>query len=372
MLYIDTPTSQDLATLNAARDAACLSIYVPTTPLTQEIGKARIEYANLVKQAIGQLQTASFDKRRLASLQEGLDVLGQDDAFWRVQANSLAVFATPDRVITFRLANKLKATAQVSDRFHLKPLLRAFTFAHEAFVLALAENSVRLVEVFSDMPPVVVSVPGLPSDAASHAGKSTLNDRSPDGRIQGSEGQRVRHLQYLRAIDAALRPVLAGRDTPLIIAAVDPLASLYPNVNSYSKLLPTAIKVSPDDMKDAELAKQATAVLDTFYADELASVRSVFEMRVGQGRVATDLSDAARAATFGAIDTLLVDIDVVVPGTIDEGGAITLALSGSAKSYDVVDEITGRVLASGGRVLAVRRDDIPGAGELAAILRYKI
>jgi hypothetical protein len=38
----------------------------------------------------------------------------------------------------------------------------------------------------------------------------------------------------------------------------------------------------------------------------------------------------------------------------------------------VVDEIAARTLAMGGRVLGVRRDDIPGGGELAAILRYAV
>jgi hypothetical protein len=38
----------------------------------------------------------------------------------------------------------------------------------------------------------------------------------------------------------------------------------------------------------------------------------------------------------------------------------------------VVDEIARRVLLSGGRVLALRRDDIPEHGTVAAILRYPV
>jgi hypothetical protein len=38
----------------------------------------------------------------------------------------------------------------------------------------------------------------------------------------------------------------------------------------------------------------------------------------------------------------------------------------------VVDEIARRAWLAGGRVLAVRRDDIPGHGPAAAILRYPI
>ena len=71
------------------------------------------------------------------------------------------------------------------------------------------------------------------------------------------------------------------------------------------------------------------------------------------------------------VDTLLVDIDEVVPGVVDEDtGAITVDESDDAVNYGVVDEIARRVLTSGGSVLAVRREDIPGDSPLAAILRY--
>ena len=372
MLYIDRPTGAEIAVLNTERADACVSLYVPTTPLTQQIGAAQIEYGNLVRSALSQLDAAGFDKRRRVRLEEGLAMLDGDDEFWRVQAHCLAVFATPDRVRTYRLANSLKSIVEVSDRFHLKPLLRAVTFPHEAFVLALSENDVRLFEVLPDVPPAPVKISQLPKDAASHARKATLNDRSPSGRIQGAEGQRVRHLLYLRAIDAALRPVLSGRDTPLILAAVDPLAALYRTVNSYLHLLPTGIVVSPDGMKDAELARLAIPALDEAHAAELKQVQALFDTRSNQGRTATDITDVARAATYGAVELLFVDIDEVVPGTIDEDGVVTFADEASAKTYGVVDEIAARVLSTGGRVMAVRRPAVPGGGALAATMRYTV
>lgn len=36
------------------------------------------------------------------------------------------------------------------------------------------------------------------------------------------------------------------------------------------------------------------------------------------------------------------------------------------------DEIASRVWLAGGRVLAVRREDVPGGGSIAAILRYAV
>lgn len=373
MLYVDVPTRPEFNALNKVRADACVSIYLPTTPLSQDTDVSRIELGNLAKQAREQLEAAGFDKRRLAALMEQFDDLADDDEFWRLQANSLAILATPDRFRTFRLANTFSSTVQVSDRFHLTPLLRAITFPHSAFVLALSENAVRLVEVFAELPPVTVKVDGLPKNAASAVGRSTLNDRTGNSRIHGSEGQNVLFRQYARQVDAAVRAVLAGRDTPLILAATGRLASVFRSVNSYPNLLAAGIEDSPDRHSDAEIADAARPILDGAYREEIGELLGLFEARIGQGRATSDLSNASRAATYGAVEALLVDIDSVVPGTLDEEtGEIAFAEHSDATSYGLVDEIAGRALASGANVLGVRKSDLPGEGELAAILRYAV
>ena len=46
-----------------------------------------------------------------------------------------------------------------------------------------------------------------------------------------------------------------------------------------------------------------------------------------------------------------------------------LSATDDAATYGVVDEVARRVWLSGGRVLAVRRDGVPGRNSVAAILR---
>ena len=371
MLHVDLPALPEFRSLTRERADVCVSIYLPTTPLTQDVEASRIAFGNLVKVAHDQLVATGFDKRRLAALGELLDDLAEDDEFWRLQANSLAVLATPDRVSTYRLANTLTETVQVSDRFHLGPLLRAFTFSNAAFVLALSENDIRLIEVFPDLPPEAVRVPNLPKDAASALGRSTLNDRSPKRRITGSEGQKTRLAQFARIVDAAIRPVLSGSEIPLILAATEPLASLYRSVSSHHNLLPETLTASNDRSSAQEIAAAARPLLDAHNAGQLTEFRDLYELRAGDGRTTMDMADAARAATFGAIEALLVDMDSVHAGTIDEEtGAVTFAEAEGPQSYDIVDEIMSRALASGAKVMAARSEDIPGNGSLAAILRY--
>src|SRR3546814_5158409 len=115
-------------------------------------------------------------------------------------------------------------------------------------------------------------------------------------------------------LDQALRPLLTGSGIPLVLAAAEPLASIYRSVNSYAYLAEDTIAGSPEAMTDAQLATRARTILDGIYRDELAAWRSLFETRADQGRATTDIAQSARAATAGAIETVLADIDEVVPG----------------------------------------------------------
>jgi hypothetical protein len=218
-VHTDIPTRADLEWLLSARDAACVSIYLPTSP--EERGERdRIEFKNLSAEALEQLEASAV----VNEVRDVLDDLVEDPEFWTRQAHSLAVFATPSGARTFQVANRLSPLVEVSDRFHLKPLLRSATFPQAAYVLALSQNAARLVEVSPDEPPVEVKVPGMPTDAASAVGKASIADRSADRRIQGSEGQKIRLRQYSRRVEEALRPLLSGLDLPLILAGTEPLA----------------------------------------------------------------------------------------------------------------------------------------------------
>jgi hypothetical protein len=371
--HIDIPTATEIAALLEQRDPASVSIYLATSPLPQEADADRIELKNLGAEAVAQLEAGGAERSAVAEVREHIADLLDDDEFWTLMASSLAVFVTPAGVRTFRLPNRLPNVVEVSDRMHVKPLLRSVTFPQAAAVLALAQGSVRLVEVAREVPASELAVAGLPSDVASAVGKASITDRSEIGRMQGSEGQKVRMRQYARLVDRAVRPVLLGLGVPLILAAAEPLSSIYRSVNSYPGLADEGIHGNPEGMSEQQLADAARDVLDQLYASELREVRELFDARVSQGRGATDLTDVARAATFGAVDTLMVDMDRTVPGFVDEdSGAVTLDESDDAANYGVVDELARRVLLHRGRVLALRAEDIPSESGAAAILRYPV
>src|SRR5262245_8435565 len=373
MLHVDVPTHAQMDLLVRARRSGSVSIYAPTTPVTTDVPGTRIDFRNACDEALAQLRDGGFDKRELADLEAHLRALADDDEFWRFQAHSLAVFATPEHISAFRLANRLSRTVEVSDRFHTKGLFRAITFPQAALVLALATGSVRLVEIAPDLPAETLRVPDLPRDAASAVGKASITDRTGPGRIQGSEGQKVLMTQYARAVWRAISPFVLADEVPLILAATDPIATIYRGVDGSATLAGTGIDRSPEGMTDSQLSAEARPVLDGLYATQLAEVRDLFGARRNAGRASTDIAQVARATTVGAVDTLLVDMDETITGYVDEEtGALEVGASADHRDYDVVDELARRPFNAGGRVLAVRRPDIPDGAALAAILRFAV
>ena len=374
MLHTDIPTRDDIARLATARDRISVTIYLPTSQNPNDTESARMALKHRLFEVVKQLEAAGEDKRRIALLEESIQDLIDHAGFWAHLSTSLAVFATPDATTTFRLPNTLAPSLEVADRFSIKPLLRSVTFPQAAFVLALAQNSLRLIEVSPDSEPHEIEVPDLPENAeefgtgGAQAGLSTYGYT-----VHGLEGEKVRIGQFARAIDRALRPVLAGRDLPLILASTEPLDGVYRAVNTYAHIAAESIQGNPEKRSNAELAAASRGILDGFYEAELAELKERMASQAAHGRAVTDLSDVARSATYGAVDTLVVDIDQVIPGLVDEKtGAILFSESENAVNYDVLDEIVRRAILTGAKVYAVRADDVPGGGAVAASVRFPV
>lgn len=373
MLHIDLPTRAEIEKLIDHRGRPAVSIYLRTTPRTQGAQADRIELKNLLGEALAQMEAAGDGVRVRRPVEALVEEVIADDDFWALQANSLALFVTPDRLLSFRLPSRLTNQIEVADRFLIKPLLRAVTFRQDAFVLAIGMGGVRLVEVSADLPPHEPKVPGLPKDAAAALGQRSHLAKRGDmvGGESGSEHATL--TRYARVVDAALRPFLAGHERPLIVAAAEPMASIMRSVCSYPHVAEQVLAGSADHTPDHELAEAARRVLDALHAAEIETLAGLFAQRGAQGRATADIAMAARAATFAAVETLIVDMDSDLPGTIDEeDGTVAFAKTADGVNYSITDEIARRAMRGGARVIAARRADIPGGGELAAILRYPV
>ncbi|ELV2768009.1 hypothetical protein QNS15_001407 [Enterobacter cloacae] len=365
MLYVDIPCREEFSRLSDIRSDACISIYLETSPIRQNLEASKIQLGNFIKEALQQVEERGIDKRRAAMLEDELYSVLEDVDFWDFHARSLAILATPESITTYRLANNLPDQLEVGERFHLKPLLRALTFPHSAYILALSVNEARLIEFFADVPPAEVDVPNMPTCRRDAMTEAALNDHH-----HGAVHHKVRLAQYTRKVDQALRPLFASNDHPLFLVAAEPLASIYRATNSLSNLTDETFFTNAEHIGLTDLVSHVRPLLDNYYQAQLDSLKTRFEIRAGERRVTQELSDAARAATFGAMELLLINIESSLKGTIDEDGLISL--DERENSYGIIDEIAKRAIATGARVFAVRDEDLPSGAELHAILRYPL
>jgi hypothetical protein len=371
MLYTDIPTEAEFRSLDAIRGSVCISIYLPTTPVSRDNLIDRITFKNAIAEAVAQLEAANLDKRSIASAYRMLNELLQDECFWTYQADGLAVFATPHVLRTFRLPTCVDYTVEVSDRFHLKPLLPLLAYPGACLVLAISQKAVRIIEVTSSLaePVTVESLPRSMSDALK---RQFLKARAPARRIQGQEGMKVLIGQYCRMIDRALRPMLAGRTQPLVVAAVEEMAAVYRANNNYPHLLTDSILGDPDGILDQDLALLARE-LATKHAKRIIFDRlRLIDERASSDLTSTDVTKIAKAAVYGRVGTLLIDTATARPGTIDpKDGTVTLAEQSSADTYDIFDELAGLTIRTGGDVLPVSRAMLPADSPVAAIFRFR-
>lgn len=370
MRYVDLPSAGQIRTLGTHRGEACVSLWLRTTPVTVNVEASRIELGNLLKEAVRQLQEAGTARAKIAAIEELVADLAADDEFWRVQSESLATFVTPESVQTFRLPNHFDSGVEVSDRFHVAPLVRAVSFPYLAYVLALSQNSVRLIEMTATGAVDVTRDAGLPENLSDALGRSLPRDPAPTGRLQGGEGQKVLAGQFVRRVNAAVCSYLMGRDLPLVVAAVEHVGAMYRAHNSCPHLLPESLSGNFDHTTPLELAAAARPLLQAAYDLQAAASVAEFHRRQSAGYGLTDLADIARAATQGAVHKLLIDIESIEHGTVDDAGGITFAAAPGAASYDIVGEVAVRALLAGGEVIGLRRPQMPAASPVAALLRY--
>ncbi len=392
MLHIDIPTLAEFKALAQVKGETCISLYLPTSPLGESAQLNRTAFKDIAKEALSQLREAGTDKKKIADFEERFehlagpehDVQDEDkirklqrakpdpiDEFWHYQANGLAVLATSGMMRTFRLPDRPKPLAEVADRLHLTPLIRAMTSPHDIFVLALAEESVRLVHAFVNFPPERLQVPDLPSNAEEATRRPSFHVRAPRRRLQNLEGEKVLLQQYVRKVEHAISSVLAERNAPLVLAAEEPLASMFRSVNTYPRLADEMIEGNPGLRTDGELEDAAIPILDRLYSRELKAVIARYD-ELKPRRATTDVSYAAHAATAGAVEQLLVDLDAIVPGLVsDIDGSVTYSASDDAETYSVVDEVARRALYTGARVMGARKEELPDRAPLTAILRYQ-
>lgn len=250
-------SSAAAARLFAENGFPLITLYMPTHRAGADIWQDPIRFKNLMRSAEHDLETAGVARNRIDVLLQPLAEIRDDRQFWQHQADSLAVFRSDSGIERFRLPESVPELCVVGSRYHLKPLLMAMANAQTFYVLALSQKASRL---FRGSPNGLEEVtdlelpPGLPGKANGQGASLQSHSSGNGGQIQhGAELDRKPQLaNYCRQVDHAIKDAVGGID-PLIVAAVDQLASIFRDVSSVPGLLATVVSGNPDKASSDQL-----------------------------------------------------------------------------------------------------------------------
>lgn len=381
-----TLTPGELADLAGHRGPS-LSLLLPTPWRGAEARKIAIQLKDLLRDAEEQARARRLPPATAATLLDPVRTLVDDMGFWRGTGEGTALFTAPGRFASYRLGAAPAPRAVIGERFYVRPLLgRLDGLAFN--VLAVSRHRVRLLagdhESLREM-----ELGPVPRDFEAALGKLQfqrgLQQHSPTpaglGRraivIHGHGADDEEHLdadlfKYFRLLATALHERLGGDDRPLVVAAVEEhLPVLLERAGLPGTVLAEGVAGNPDHLAAHELHGRAWPLVAAWArraADaDVERVRNCPD----RGRVATEASAIVRAAAGGRIDTLLTAAGAELWGAFDPAAqALTVHAAPEPRDEELINLAVCATLAGRGAVHELPPAALPGAGPMAALLRY--
>jgi len=359
--------------------STCVSLYLPTHRAGAEVEQDPIRFRNLLASAERELTELGWRRGDIEELLGPADQLHGNGEWWSHQAAGLAVFIAAGVFRAFRAPIAFEELAVVSPRFHLRPLLPLVTGDELFWVLALSQNAVRLFRG-SGQAIAEVDIGQTPTSMAE-----ALAYEDPERQLQvwtsgpagtghfhghggGGEEDKAALERYFRAVDRGIGEVLAGSAAPLVLAGVSYYKPIYRSVSKCPHIVEEVVAGNAEDLSAIDLHKRAWPLAHQHASARSAAILDRYAQSHAARRAVDGLPEVNAAANDGRIETLLLARHAHRWDPHDHTQATTIHNERAPGDLDLLDELARRVLGTGGDVILMDDQDVPGA--VAAILRY--
>ncbi len=361
-----------------------LSFYMPTHRAGRETEQDPIRLKNLVSEAERRLLDKGMRRPDVLALLKPAQQLLDDPGFWRQQSDGLALFLTPGLSFYYRVPLSFDELVVISNRFHLKPLLRYFANDGHFYVLGLSQTEVRLLEGtrhsvdeinLEGMPPSLVESISFEKHLQYHS--STGAGAPGQGRAGAyfghdmSDEAKGQILRWFRKVTEALPVAFGDVRAPIVLAGVDYLMPLFREASGLATIVDKGVAGNPEEMKAEALHAKAWPLVKPIFTRAQEEAAAQYGELAAVDRATADVAEAVIAAHQGRVAALFVAVDVQAWGTFNPD---VLGVSEHTErepgDEDLLDLAAIRTLLTGGEVFAVAPDEVPNGGPLAAVLRW--
>jgi hypothetical protein len=388
---VDLLKQADLKQLLEPSGFPCLSLYMPTHRGGDQ-QQDHLLIKNMLRQAADRLAASGLKNAEVEDFLRPAQALLEDREFWQHAGDGLALFLSPGFSLSYRLPGSFKELLVIGNSFHIKPLLPLLSGDGKFYLLALSKNEARLYVGTRDAIEEV-ELKGVPRnmqealwmDESERFESFHTGTQSPGG--SGGERPAVFHgqnpqdeekdniLRYFRMVDRGIQSLLNERTVPLVIAGAEFLHPIYRQASTYPGLFQEGLTGNMEEAGVKDMHARAWQLVEPLFNQQRGAAEETFRQYDGQqnGLATSDLKEAVKAAEIGQVETLFVPLGVEHWGRYEpDSHRVLVDRKPRPDSEDLLDLAARKTLLSSGQVYAVPSEELPGEGELAAILRYRL
>ena len=372
---------EHLQTLIEPAEGPCISVFLPTHRGGVEVKQGPIRLKNQLRKAEEQLAAQGLRGAEIRELVHPVQQLCENSGFWQYQSDGLALFRSPGKFLYYRLPLHVDELLVVTDRFHVKPLLRLFSEDGRYYLLTLSKNEVRFFQCTRYGARELGLPKGTPRSLAevlASAGvqkQLQMHSSGSSARFHGhgtkSTDDKEDLREFFRLVDKGVKEVVGDDHAPLVLAGVEYLFPVYREANTYRHLIDKGVPGNPEGRRTEDLQSNAWAAVEPHLRSTREQAARRFDEFAGSPRASTDIRTVVPASAQGRVEQLFVAVGKQVWGKWDpktqEGKP---SEEKGPDDRDLLNLAAIQTLLHGGAVFAVAPGEVPGGGLLAAVFRY--
>ncbi|MFI9201056.1 hypothetical protein [Streptomyces sp. NPDC053048] len=376
-------TDETLRDLRRPRDYPAVSLLLPTTRRSPYSPEDAVRLRNTVAEAKRRLaEDPRVTRAARTDVENRLDAAAAEVDLTH-STDGLLILAAPGEHQVWYLPRSVPQRVVVSDTFLTRNLVAARIVEEPYWALVLSESETRLwdgagenlTEVAGGGFPVRPELPdhqdALPGRNFDKVGNHPLSSRE--------ESHVERERQYMRAVVAAVTPVLDTRPRPLYVVGLRETIALFEKLYPNPGAITARVESGGANGKSAH---ELLGVLHPAFEERRTSRRGDVLRRLsdarGQKLFTSGLDEIWQTVREGRVALLAVEDHYQVTARVDGNGghpqrveAPTEPLLADPSIHeDVVDEIVENARNSGAEIEFVPDDTLAQEDRLAAVLRY--
>lgn len=361
-----------------------ISLYQPTHRYRPENKQDLIRFNNLIQKIENSLKER-HDEKDIGSIMKPFKNLAEDKEFWNNTTDGLAILSNGDKCIVYKLQRSVEELALVSDRFHIKPLIRYFQSADRYHLLGLDRKQFTLYEGNRYGFEEIELDPDIPRTIEDVLGDQYTDPYLNPGSYGGAGGTPMFHGQggrkdeididterYFRYVDKfVLENYSNPMKIPLILVALDEHHGVFNNITNNQHLMENGIKHDYTALDIEQMREEAWKTIEPFYLEKTKKIIERYNIERSQSKASDDLAEISRAVVENRVELILLEADRTIPGIINmETGELNRKDESGSKFDNVLDELAQMFFENKGHVVILPKERMPGTTGAAAIFRY--